>query len=300
MKRKVIKQRDSYTVTLPIKWAKRHGIGKDTELDIMEDKRALVIKTEAMPEKREATLVLHTKDYRFIEYTLNNYYRSGYDRLILKGRIKEKDIYAALELLSGFDITDIKKDSITIEAMAEASPAKLDTLMKQLFFIAKQDLIYVTESISRLKRIDTEKIYLNSRRAIKNSNFCLRSVSKKRGHFNTFQWTMINLVTWIERQIYYLVKAIDKKKMERFTKAELDYFKSIVHSLSNLYTGIYEKKLESFNTIHINYVRYEDKRFDLMKKQSHYKSIVLYYFSMINRYILQSTSSGIGITSMGE
>ncbi|MBW2981703.1 hypothetical protein KY343_02375 [Candidatus Woesearchaeota archaeon] len=298
MKRRVIRQKDSFTITLPMKWAREHGVGKELFVDEVEE--GLLVKTESVPFKREAEIKLTSGDKRFLQYILNNYYRAGYDKLIIEGKVNEKDLYKALNLLPGFEVTDFTESRVIIESMSEVTEARFEVLIKQIFFIAKQDVIYIIDSLKNLEKIDVERMHVSSSRAIKNSNFCLRTVSRKKGDFNSFQWTMNNLITWIERQLYYLAVAIKDKKMEKLSKSELDYLYSVKDSLDNLYKGIYENKIETFQNIHKNFREYEEERFNLLKKQSRYKSTVLYYFSVMSRYIMTSTSSGIGIITMRD
>ena len=300
MRRKLIKQGGGGGLTfyVPKKWADKQGLKAGDDIEISEEKQGLLLQAEASVKRKEGSIEITSKDKRFLQYILNNYYRAGYDKIILSGSVNEKHLYDVLQLLSGFEISEIDNHKAVIEIMAEPFEDKFEVLMKQLFFIIKQDFDHIIESIKEIKEIDFDRILINSKRAIKNSNLCLRFVSKRLSDLNGFNWTIINLLTWIERQLYYLSKSLKDKKMKKINHKQMKYLESIRSSIDYLYDGIYKRSLHHFMKIHLEYRRWETERYNLVEMQNSYCAIIITHFNMIYRYIFQSTSSAIGKVTM--
>ena len=87
MKRKVIKQKSSYTVTLPMKWIKDRGINEDSEIEIEEQDGNLLISTKTIVAQKVGSFEIKSKNPKYLKYVLNNIYKVGYDRVTLTGNI---------------------------------------------------------------------------------------------------------------------------------------------------------------------------------------------------------------------
>lgn len=296
MHRKVIKQGvGGSTIFLPAKWVRDHNIKPGDDVEINAKGNDLIISTKGQSKPKEATVEITSYDETFLRYILNNHYRAGYDKITLKGKMTEKDLNKVLHLLTGFDISKVEKDKIIIESMTEPNVEKFDTILKQIFFILKDDLNYTVKCIQEGKKLDLEKIDANGDRAIRNTNLCIRHYSKKLKEVNGFYWTLTNLLTWTHLQLYYVAKNLKNVKIEKLSKSQLDYLHSIEDSVNQLYKGIFKRSLTSLREIHRNFKEYEDKELKLVKQQDAYFAIIFHFFSKINRLIFRATSSAIGV-----
>ncbi|MBW2981695.1 AbrB/MazE/SpoVT family DNA-binding domain-containing protein [Candidatus Woesearchaeota archaeon] len=294
MKRKIIKQSDSYTITLPIKWIREHGIDETKEVDLEEEREELIIKTKTTPRK-EGELTIDSTNDKFIQYLLNNAYRNGYDLLKInfqKANIA-KSIEKQLDLLMGWQITEKTDKKIIIESLTEPRYDKFDVLMRRTFFIIKNDLVLIRDFLEG-KEQNLEEIKKNAAEAIRIDNFCRRCifrkvVEKEKTHF---YWHFIATITWIHRSIYYLSLEL-KKNLEDNKAAEL--INRIINSFNNLYEGFFEKNLNKIAVV-----------FDITKEIQQNKSkifksgkndLVNYHLIEISRLINLSCSDAIGINT---
>ena len=235
MKRKVTKQRDSYTVTLPIKWAKDHNIEKEREISIDEEKEGLFIRAGAAP-KREGEITISTEDDVFIDYALNNAYRNGYDVLTVK--INSKKIADMIEKhmdkLLGWQITERKEGMVVIESLTEPKTEKFDSLLRRESYIIKNDLGILKEALLSGKH-DHEQIKKSATEMRKIDNFCRRCIVKRVVEKDKifFYWGFLTNLLLIHRSIYFFSESIgkkpskDKKANEIISKA-MDAF-SLLH-----------------------------------------------------------------------
>ncbi|PIU76166.1 hypothetical protein COS75_00410 [Candidatus Pacearchaeota archaeon CG06_land_8_20_14_3_00_35_12] len=117
MRRKLIMQgNESFTVTLPIKWIKRHGIKE--EVDIIEKDGTLEIKPAgAVKEKPKAKEldISALPEFLFIRL-IGACYKNSYDEINLKYNTEQlKAIQAVVDKLIGYEITEKKPDFLVIK-----------------------------------------------------------------------------------------------------------------------------------------------------------------------------------------
>ena len=95
MKRKIIQIAEStQLVSLPRKWALRHGLKKGDEVEVIEEGDEVIIQT-GKEAKQEAVTIDLTKSGRLAERFLITAYRSGYDEVRIL--YKDPDILQRLQ-----------------------------------------------------------------------------------------------------------------------------------------------------------------------------------------------------------
>jgi len=62
MRRRLIKQKTAYTITLPIKWIRDHNLGSQDELEVVEEKSGLLIKTEKRSNQKKGKFTLRKRN----------------------------------------------------------------------------------------------------------------------------------------------------------------------------------------------------------------------------------------------
>jgi hypothetical protein len=266
-------------------------------LDIERVGNKLLISSETFLDLKEGLINLNSKDLRFFQYILNNYFRAGYDKVEIISEMSEKDVYEKLRLLAGFEISSVEDGKIVIESITQSITDKVEVLMRQLFYIVKEDFKYIISTIKNKDKIDLEKLRISGERAVRNSNLCLRMISKKVKELDGFNWMIVNLVTWIGRETYYLGKALNEGKkgaIEELSKDKIKYIEDVGKDFNHLYEGIYKKNHESFGKIHDSYSEYEKKKYSLMS-DSEFSNKIIHHFNMMHRLIMRATSSGIGL-----
>ncbi len=301
MKRRLIKQGGGgYTIYLPKKWIDSRGLKAGDEMDITESPHGLVIESIAKPEKKEISAEVDFRNKRFLEYLITDYYRAGYDTITLKGDVNERTVSRIIRLIGGLEIVSSDAQSLKLEVMAEPFEDRKDKIMKQVFFIVKDDTSYVLDTIQKRQKIDFDRIKRNNIRMVRYVNFLMRATSKKVTELNGFYWTLINLLHWIGRRIYYLAQSIKDTKPIDISSKHLEFFLSFQKSLDLLYDGLYKNSLKSLMEIHEEYEQYKDKRTALYKDQPEYIIILMNYFNIMYRFLMYTTGAAMGMLSLEQ
>jgi hypothetical protein len=293
MKRKLISQRDSYTLTLPIKWIREHGLDKKGEVDIEEEKEGLFIKSLAIP-KKSTEITIDSSNKKFVAYILNNLYRSGYDSVRIN--FKEKGIVKLVEeqikLLLGWQIIEKKENNILIDNLTEPTTEKFDVLFRRIFFIIKTDLDILEDSLKGIK-LDIEEIEKGANEVVTLDNFCRRCISKRiveKEKIN-FYWHFVSTLTWVHREIYSLLNYLSRKKIKN--KELLALTEKISKAFDFLHEGFFEKnfkKIESVFNITEEIQNQEEKLLKVCKN-----TLVYHKLLQISRMINLLCSPCIGI-----
>ena len=295
MRRKVIKQRDSYTVTLPIKWVKAHGVDKTAEIDIEEQNSNLVIETESKPQKKEAEINLDSDYALFIRYIITNAYRAGYD--VLKLNLKNKEQIKVIQeiidkSLMGFEITQIKENSCVIESISEPSEEKSDVILRRVFLIIKASLGSISGYINNHAKIDINELDKNTIKVDQYSYFCRRNISKT--HYSEksyFQWMIYSYLVLIQHSASRMASSIleNKKPSKHFGKI----FSEAFSMFNNFYEGYFEKDLKKLAVI-------DSKGEELLYQRvyplfnNNKDGVALYHLAELIRLVYITTSPTIG------
>lgn len=249
MKRKVISQRNSFTLTLPIKWVREHGLDKKEEIDVVEEKEGLYIRSSAIP-KKETEITIDSSNKKFVVYILNNLYRSGYDSVRID--FKEKGIIKLVEeqikLLLGWQIIEKNENNILIDNLTEPTTEKFDVLFRRVFFITKTDLGILEDSLKGVK-LDIEEIEKGANEVVTIDNFCRRCISKRiveKEKIN-FYWHFVSTLTWVHREIYSLLNYLSRKKIK--DKGLLALTEKISKAFDFLHEGFFEKSFKKIGSV---------------------------------------------------
>ncbi len=301
MKRRLIKQGGGgTTVYLPKKWTDERGLKSGDDIDIEETDQGLLFRSAAHPIKKEAIITADYKDDRSLRYLLVNHYRAGYDKVRITAKIDSKQLQPILQRLTGFELTESTENETVIEIISEPQEDKTDILMKQMFFILKDDLDYVITQLDKQKPLDYDRALMNTERIVRSANLLMRMMTKKLKPINGFQWTILMLIHWMDRRLYYLSKTTQGMKLKKLSKEHFEYFESVKRSLDHLYDGLFKRSVPAFMNIHDEYSEYEMKRHTLSAKQDEYTVIVMHCFNSLFRLLVYCTASGIGLVTMKE
>jgi len=300
MKRKVIKQRDSYTITLPMKWVKEHGIEESREVDVQEEKEGIIIQAEGSAKKKETTLKINSDSEPFIRVNLNNLYRMGYDKIKIFFETKKQMQIAqdsAEKRLLGFEVTEIGNNYIIIENVAEPSSEKQDVLLRRMFLLVKQSLDQVHEDMIVNKFGNFDMIKQMTQKVDQYDNFCRRNVSKKRFTEErvNFYWTLYVRILLTQHSILYLYEKLSTGKTQKIPEAHIKIFAGLNNWFYATYNSFYKKDLEMISKAHKDLKQIMHKTHDEMEKTKGKEAVVLYYMSEIARLTYLMTSPMLGI-----
>jgi len=249
MKRKLIQQRDSLTVTLPKKWTDKFKLKGGEEIDIEEKDFNLLIKSPGIKEKRETTFKI-TKDTKESLYKsiLNHTYRKGYDRIKIKYFSptvlpKIEDFVSRFYL--GFAVVEKEDDYCILENIAEPTEEKYDVLIRRCFLLTKEMASMIYDACEKGKFEETERLIKYSNDIEKFSFFCRRVVSKgffTKGESNLYWELFIGLMR-IERSYLSLGIYLSKKKKFTVNKKIQDMFKKSIYFYNLFYEAYHQKDI---------------------------------------------------------
>ena len=139
LRRKVTKHGSAtLSVSLPSKWAKKYGIKKGDEIDVVEDKNSIRI-VAGKSEKPSSAEIYVKKPNRLISRSIFNLYRKGISQITVKydDPIIIKDIYRYLPILMGFEITHEGKDFTVLKNVLKVDETNFDNTLRRLYLITK-------------------------------------------------------------------------------------------------------------------------------------------------------------------
>lgn len=149
MRRKLIKQKTAYTITLPIDWVREHGIDKTGELDIVEEGNTLILSSEGKNKPQEASLTLVSSDKEYCRIMIENHYLKGYD--ILNVYFSDNNLMPIIQNvvsnLIGIEIVKQSKNSCMISQTAMPTTEEFKSLFNRCTSILTYTLQIVEESI---------------------------------------------------------------------------------------------------------------------------------------------------------
>jgi len=249
MRRKLISQRNSHTLTLPIKWVRDHGLDKNEEVELEEEREGIFVRSLATP-KKEKEITMTSKDDVVVRYILNNLYRGGYDQIKINYSDKAiiKIIENHLEVLLGWQISGKTDKEITIENLTEPTHEKFDILLRRMFFIIQGNFEILEEYFDK-KSVDKNEFDKNDKEIVKLDNFCRRCISKRvvEKDKTLFYWQLISTLTWMDRDLYYLFHTINKNKL--ITKGKPIIVEKLSKAFDLIHDGFYQKDLKKIESV---------------------------------------------------
>jgi bifunctional DNA-binding transcriptional regulator/antitoxin component of YhaV-PrlF toxin-antitoxin module len=301
MKRKIIRQGiGGGTVYLPKKWLDQRGIKPGDEIEITETGEGLLLQSKSEPSKKKATVEVEKGDAGILEYIMFNHYNAGYDKLTIKGPVRQKAILDLLPFLNGFEMTSAKEGELTIEAISESLPEKSEVLMKQAFFILKEDMTHIMDSLNSQQPIDAEIIHLNVIRIGRIHNLLIRMGSKRVGNRSSFYWKYADLLFWMGVQMHMLAQALKGQKPAKMTAAQMAYVQSARTALDHIYNGVFNSSMKELLKVNNECVASEKKIYTLLTNQQEYPVAVMNHFSIVYRYMIYTAGAAIGMLLMEE
>ena len=243
MRRKIIKQGQSYTLTLPKQWIEQVQLQEKDEVTIEEQDLKLIISTQTGPKpKKRVTLtftnedLLEIKPYRWIQRLYSIYYKQGIDEIIFKS--KNQDILKYTEERTsnfiGFEVINRGKDFIEIKDVVGGASQEFPTILNRAFLIIN---ILADESFALIEKKDFVQLaqLLNIEKTNgKLTDYCKRLLAKDNFPNHNQEKYYYALITENERladQFKYIIEHITKNKvtLSPATKNAYQRINQLVH-----------------------------------------------------------------------
>lgn len=234
MRRKLVKQGASLTISLPNEWASKFKLIKGEEVDITEEDDKIVVSSVT----KKNSLVKNFDFGLVPEKISRGYFLSIYlkgftnVKLINLNEIKIKKISEAVSGLIGFEIIDTKKDSLTISDFSNYNQENIKQLQNQLYW-KLSGVIQMIKDKKSPDEVFKEDLEINRISFFLQRNFNLFSTQKIDNHLK-FQ-----KISCLEN-IGDSLKSIAKE--EKKTKILMDFLDEVDCAIQEL------RKLEKNNS----------------------------------------------------
>ncbi len=201
MKRRIVKHgSNTLTVSLPAKWCKRFNIKNGDEIDVEEQGRSILLKTEGTCNLLTKVINIDGLNQELIWRSFISAYREGYNEIILKFsdigktydvslsslRILEKRlkmrtmeiIHDVVSRCIGMEIIEQEKNFCIVKDLGETSQKEFENTLRRVFLllisVAEESLNGVKEKSESLE-YSVVSIDVNIDRF---SDFCMRVLNK--------------------------------------------------------------------------------------------------------------------------
>jgi len=295
MKRRVIKQKSAYTLTLPVEWVREHNIKAKDEVEIEKDADSLIISTDKKSKLEEVSLTLEksTKDYYRI--MIENHYLKGYDVLNVKF-VDEKafnTIQKVVSNLMGFEVLEQRSNFCKVGATSVPSNEQFKTLLNRCFNIITYTQEMIKEDLDELSFTHLRQIKAQTDDARKFLLFCTRTLHKNSlvpRKEESFMHLLLERLILIQHNNYYLYKKLGKGRIRKSVK-EL-YFKST--TMFDLFKEMfYKKDLKNFAKIN----RLWEEVYFSRLKCNETESVVLYHSMHLAKLVFLVSQPNLVVSS---
>jgi len=254
MRRKIIKQKSAYTVTLPVDWVRAHNLGSKDEIDVDEEADALVIRTQKKPKSEEISLKLEKSTVDYYRIMIENHYLKGLDILNVEFEDKKafNHIQDIVSNLIGFEIIEQRESSCKIAATAQSSPEQFKTLLNRCFNIIAYTQDKIKEDIEKNSFKDMAEIEKQSKDARRFLLFCTRTVHKASivpRKEESFLHLLLERMILIQHDHYYLYKKISKMNAQKIRPAVKSIYEKATQMFTLFREMFFSKNLKNFAKI---------------------------------------------------
>ena len=309
MKRKVVLHGSStLIISLPQEWAKKYGINKGQELDVIELDRELRIKTENTKSIESTEINVSDFDRTAIKSYICGAYRMGFDVITINfddkettykrlGRVvlikdiiqEEVDRFVGMEIISATDHSCIIKD------VSHLDQGEFDNIFRRIFLLTFDLGDSVINLMQNKEKENIENVYSKHKTVTRLINYCLRLLNKY--GYNNFRKTCT---------LYHIVSSLDqivdlmKYSARNFEseKVKLDYeniriMNEIITVLRLFYESFY--KFDSMKIKEIDYKRREiDEKFsEATKKGINMRIISKWQFILEIIFLMREARFGL-------
>ncbi|MBI4144130.1 hypothetical protein HY486_02695 [Candidatus Woesearchaeota archaeon] len=164
------------SVSLPLQWARKRGVKKGDELDVVEQKGGLVISANE-PITPEKKMEIHVKDVdNFLKRMFFVPYAHGCTEIKVTFDDKKviNKVENVLEMMMGFEMTEQGKNYCIVKQVANANGEEFEPVLNRIFISNKA---VMTELLELINSDDYEKLRALSLSELTNNRlvyFCLR------------------------------------------------------------------------------------------------------------------------------
>jgi phosphate uptake regulator len=324
MRRKVIRQgHNTLTVTLPNKWAKRHGVEAGNEIEVKEQEKSLIITTDGGSTLKRTVVDISGLDSLLIWRHLVSAYRAGYNEIIVKGiehssknlysafsyntlkYLKHEDILAmspietinaCVNRLIGVEIMEQKENQCVIKEMSDVTGKEFDNALRRIFHLMTTEADEVEKGLEG-KTEGLKAIHIIDTNLDRFEDFCFRVLNilgysdfRKTPVMHSLIFTLELIGDEFKKLAMHMLE--EKKVGSKFIKELFQVQKAQLNRINGLFYSFNKRKaFEIYD---------EDRKGTELiaryyPKLSDYEKEILHHFKKIGIYVLSLTELRIDL-----
>lgn len=340
MRRKVIKQgHNTFTLTLPIKWAKQQNLQPGTELEVSEQGNSLVVSilgsegNEKAIEKAEVDItgLPNPLLWRFV----SSAYRAGYNEIKIdfegiendKGQMEEfsyditdwfykgqlpKDrslrltpieaIQALVNRFVGVEITEQRQNYVIVKQFGETSYKEFDHAMKRIFMVIVSMSKDVLSAIESNDRSPLKAIHMMDTNVDRFEDYCLRVLNTK-GYEDYKKTSTVYSTIFLLEMLGDEYKRIAKHAVEEkahYSQPALDFFRQVHQQLETYHELFYNFERSKAIKIFENEEAFTIAAKKLFEKGTDQDKELLHHLKKITRFIVSLAELAIDLKASGS
>ena len=291
MRRKIIKQKSAYTITLPVKWIRENNLEKSNEVDVTEENTGLLITAQMQASNRRTYLDFKKGNVYYYRILIENEYLRGATDLDIKfpDQNSLRIIQETVANLIGFEILDLGKSTCRVGQTAMPTVQEFKAILNRLFNVLKycQESVYadvVANDFSHTAQV--EKFESDTRRY---SLFCRRILHSQSivSRTDEFLWDLLLerlVITGYEHFFMYQKLAAVKENTK--VRPEIIKLYKKASAMFLLFTEMFfKKKVDDFTTINEQWQEIFFKEGHSIIAKNKKESIILFHAINLSKMI---------------
>jgi len=288
---------------MPIDWIKESELNGGDDVEIKEEEGNIIVSVPSDRKKTEISANIDLNEYheRTIRNILNQTYRKGYDKIILKYTNKEQleEIHKITnETLLGFEVVDETENSCTIQNIAEPSAEKYGVILRKIFLLIKQEAEEIYNELKEGKANTLTKRQQQKDIVDNFTNFTRRVIirSKIDGARNSYLlFYEVSMLSLTHHAFFYLYKHIAKQKQKKISKDVLEMLKNSIELFNKHYDSFYKKDIAGAHEVQVMKGKLISKIDSLFMKKKGLDIVVLNHIGGIIRMTQMSSTVTFGL-----
>lgn len=241
MQRKLIAQKDSFTVTLPKKWIQENNLSSGAELFIESIDESLLISATKTTRDKTIEIELTPEMTNTLKLVLLTIYRQGYDRAIFRNVSNEQKehLLKALPLLLGFELVEDLNQKLIFESVTEPSESKDLMILRRLFLLNKEVFSYVIADGKKGELAHRLQVFEIAQKTSQYDNFLKRRLSKAvfPSSSSYYMWALITHLLLFNKSAFHLYE--QAIKTISLSNEILDSLEDVGSAFTMLYEGFF-------------------------------------------------------------
>ncbi len=279
MKRNIIQQGASYTITLPKKWVEDNNLKNKDEIELDEDNNQLILKGKGQGKRQTIKVNIPHSTRSLTKSIISNAYKKGYDiiEVTYEDDSTAKVIEKVVHDLMGHEIMDKKSHFLIIKNISTELEEEYDNIFRKSFFLCKENMAIIKEEIKELSFQRLEEVQETRNLITKYTDYCKRIITKNRRNNETsmFEYIIIWTLEKISNEINYLYRYLHTNA-PKLNKEDIKSLNLAFHLFDNIMVHYFKKDVSYLHEFSKEKDQFLHERFDKLITSKSVNQVVLH------------------------